>query len=157
MLRQVLARPDQAPIEAGPTVTEAGTTRPGRPEAPPPAIGNRRPARGRALTVALAAAGLATAVTVMIGMVQAPNREAMVSATPRALVPAPIRPAPGLPEPATRAVATEPSQGMVTTPAARAATPAPSPAPAVRRRAREPGHAHATPLPSIDADGIVNL
>ena len=86
MLRQVLARPNQAPIEASPTVTEAGTTRPGRPEAPPPAIGNSRPARGRALTVALAAAGLATAVTVMIGIVQAPNREAMVKPVPGMLI-----------------------------------------------------------------------
>jgi hypothetical protein len=156
-LRDVLARPDVAPVEAAPTVEKAGTTQPGRPEAPARAIGKGRPARGRALAVSLAAAGLATAASLMIRVPQAPRRETMVIATPRAVVGAPVPAAPVPRGPATRPVAAAPAQSIVATSAARVATPAPGPSPAVHRRARESARARASHPTSIDADGIVNL
>ena len=162
-LRHVIERPDDLPAELAPAARRAATTRAGRPGASARTPGESRPARRRALVIAVAAVGLATATGLVVRVARhGPGPEATIVAAPRPFVRPMLSEAAPPPEPA---------PGTATTPAPRPATaatsetpaptvtPAPPPAatPALRRRAREPARPRASHPTSVDADGIVNL
>jgi serine/threonine-protein kinase len=158
-LHDVLERPDQVPVEAAPAVTQAATTRPGRPEGPARARGENRSARGRSLAVTLAAAGLATAAGLVVRVAhRGPKPDAAVVAAPRVVVAPPVSPAARPPAPAPPAVAAMPPPAIpspaptVTPPPATPTTP-----PAIRRRARDASRTRVGHPTKVDADGIVNL
>jgi eukaryotic-like serine/threonine-protein kinase len=144
-LRDVLARPDDVAGEAAPTMTKVAATRPGRPELSRAALGKRRLARGRSLTIVLATAGLAAATSLVVHVAhRRPKREAVVAAAPRVVIRPPVS---ATPPASTR----EPSPPRAVTSAPTAA------APVLRRHARESTHGRASHPANVDTDGIVDL
>jgi len=153
-LHDLLARPDEVTVEA----PLAPTTRPGRPEVPAPPPGDSRPARGRWLTAALAAVGLAAATALVVRAAHhGPTRQAPIVAAPRLIVRPPIAAAGAPPEPAAQAAAATPAtRAPLSERTARAGAPA-APVPPMRRHVRESTRARANHPTNVDADGIVNL